>query len=946
MTRLYLLCLVAWGMLFAADTSLHADDSGPSGDSARQQELDGSDFFERRIRPLFVQHCVKCHGSKKQESGLRLDSRVSILKGGDSGSAVSLDEPNNSLLLRVVRHTGDVKMPPDKKLQANEIADLARWIALKAPWGRDTGNGVSQSVAASNHWAFQAVERSQPPTIAGDEWSRSGVDRFVLDRMRSSKLKPAPPADARTLIRRATFDLTGLPPTPTEISEFEAAHATNPRQAFSDMINRLLQSPRYGERWGRYWLDVARYADNKGYVFFEENTFPWAWTYRDYVIRAFNEDLPFDQFVIEQLAADQLELGDDKRALAAMGYLTLGARFMNNAFDVIDDRIDVVTRGLMGLTVTCARCHDHKFDPIPQADYYSLFGVFRSSYQPTVPPEFLPSPKTDEYRKFADGLRQRVAKLSTFLERQRELINKGSRERAAEYIMAVQSRRNHPNTENFMLLTDKGAIIPKIITRWEIYLRETRQRKDPVWSVWHAFADRPEPRAAAPASTTKTPPKSARFALAEIKPGVQINPLVRQAFADKPPHSIQDVAQTYGRLFAKIDKQWQDALRNTAVGVEHPIRLDNPDAEQIRQVLYGRNSPAVIPQELNWGFLDLLPDRPTQGEFKKLVKEVETWSMSGPGAPARAMVLNDSSVPFDPVIFMRGNPNRRGISVPRQFLSAVQGGSREPFQHGSGRLELARAIVDPRNPLTARVLVNRVWQHHFGRGLVDTPSDFGLRSNPPSHPKLLDWLASEFVSKGWSIKSLHRLIMNSAVYQQSSVAESNSVDAENRLLWKYPRRRLDFEAMRDSLLAVSGGLQLTLGGKPLNIDGGYVPRRSVYGFVNRMDLSPLRRAFDFPDPAATSPRREDTTIAPQALFFLNHNFVAECAKRLVARPDVSGVTDNAQRIDRVYRIILGRTADVDEVELARSYLGAKPTPARWQRLAHALLMTNEFLFID
>ena len=836
-------------------------------------------------------------------------------------------------------------MPPDGKLMPNEIADLQRWVELKLPWGQDAGVGAASRDAARNHWAFQPVTRPQPPMIAGDDWSRSSVDRFVLQRLRSSGLQPAKSADARTLIRRATFDLIGLPPTPEEIAAFETAHARDPRQAFAQLVDRLLDSPSYGERWGRYWLDVARYADNKGYVFFEENTFPWAWTYRDYVIRAFNEDVPFDRFVIEQLAADRLNLGDDQRALAAMGYLTLGARFMNNSFDVIDDRIDVVTRGLMGLTVTCARCHDHKFDPIPQADYYSLFGVFRSSHQPSVPPEFLPSPNTEQYRTFSIGLRDRVAKLDTFLERQRELINKGSRERAAEYLLAVHARRNHPNTENFMLLTDKGAIIPKIITRWEIYLRETRRRNDPVWSVWHAFSNMPEPDPKVSDANAESN-NAKRFSLSRIKSTTAINPLVRKAFESKPPQSINDVAQTYGRLLADIDQQWRTALRKTAVGVERPLRLDGPAAEQIRRVIYGKGSPAVIPRELNWGFLDLLPDRPTQGEFKALVKEVEKWSMTATGAPARAMVLNDSATPYDPMIFLRGNPNRHGDGVPRQFLSIASGESRKPFQQGSGRLELARAIVDPANPLTARVLVNRVWQHHFGRGLVETPSDFGLRSNPPSHPELLDWLASEFVTGGWSIKSLHRWILNSAVYQQSSVADPNRIDSENRLLWKFPRRRLDFESMRDSLLAVSGGLQPTLGGKPVNIDGGYVPRRSVYGFVNRMDLSPLRRAFDFPDPAATSPRRENTTIAPQALFFLNHEFVAECARRLAQRPNVTGITKPSERIDRMYRIVLGRPAAVDDIDLAESFLGAKPSPEQWQRLAQALLMTNEFLFVD
>jgi hypothetical protein len=875
-----------------------------------------ADFFERRIRPILVEHCIACHGPKKQESGLRLDTRQSIIKGGDTGSAANPGKPKKSLLLSAIRQTGDLKMPPEEPLRPEQIRHVERWIQRGLPWPEKSVIIAGRAdVGAAAHWAFQPIANA--PVRDG---SRSSIDTHILHRLEEAGLKPGPRADTVTLIRRATLDLTGLPPTPEEVEAFQRESKSDPKGAFASQVDRLLDSPRYGERWGRYWLDVARYADNKGYVFFEDKNFPWAWTYRDWVIRAFNEDLPYDRFLLEQIAADQLDLDGDRRSLAALGFLTLGARFMNNTHDVIDDRIDVVTRGLMGLTVTCARCHDHKYDPIPQADYYSLYGVFRSSSEPILQPEFTAPSDTDEYRTFAAGMTERVTKLETFIETQRQQTMKGARDRATEYMLAVHRRRGHPNTENFMLLTDKGALIPAVIRRWEAYLKRTRRETHPVWTVWHRFFDLSDEEFAGAAARVhadlfkSTPP--------DDDSAPTINPLIADKFADQVPSTMNDVARLYGELFQSVDAQWQELLLQESASP--PTRLEADAAEEIRQVLYGAGSPAAIPRQLGWGFLDLLPDRPTQGEFKKLIGEVEKWSKSQPGAPPRAMTLRDNESPYSPVVFLRGNPNREGTPVPRQFPQILAGSDRMPFTSGSGRLELARAIVDPTNPLTARVFVNRVWLHHFGRGLVNTPGDFGLRSSPPSHPRLLDELASALVKNGWSVKYLHRLIMNSSVYQQAAMprtgTEPKQVDPENRLLSHFPRRRLDFEATRDSLLAVSGALDVTMGGPPPNVLNGFTPRRTVYGFVNRMDLPGLMRAFDFPEPAATSPQRETTTIAPQALFFLNHDFVSECARRLLRRPDVSELSEPPLRVARIYRIVFGRDPDPEEAAVARMFL--------------------------
>ncbi|MGZ0165160.1 MAG: PSD1 and planctomycete cytochrome C domain-containing protein [Planctomycetales bacterium] len=880
------------------------------------------DFFERRVRPILIERCVKCHGAKKQESGLRLDSRVATLKGGDSGPAAQAKSPDRSLLVEAVRRSDDLKMPPDAPLKPAEVDALVRWVQLGLPWPSKISKNNDAASDADSHWAFQRVSRPLVPKVKASTWPKSDIDRFILSKLEKAELSPTKEASPRSLIRRATFDLTGLPPTVEEVAEFETAHLVDRNVAWRKLIDRLLDSPHYGERQGRHWLDVARYADNKGYVFFEEKEFPWAWTYRDWVIQSFNEDLPYDQFVTQQLAADLMNTGNDKRPLAAMGFLTLGARFMNNTHDIIDDRIDVVTRGLMGLTVTCARCHDHKFDPIPQDDYYSLYGIFRSSHEPTLRPLFESTPDTEEYRAFEKGMVDRVAALQKFEDGQRELIMKGARERAADYLLAVHNKRNHPSTENFMLLADKGGLIPAVVHRWEKYLKRARRENHPVWTLWHRFSDLPD--------------DGFEVAAAELLQSLKQlgnttnspNGLVPAAFSGSRPKSMEEVAKTYGELLTKVDREWR-ALSGSESSSTAPTRLANEDDEVLRQVLYGTGSPPMIPKQLGWGFLDLIPDRPTQAEFKKLIGEVEKWSRTGPGAPPRAMVLVDSEVPYEPVVFQRGNPNREGRLVPRRIPGIIAEGDRPEFDNGSGRLELAKAIVDPANPLTARVFVNRIWKQHFGTGLVDTPSDFGLRSSSPTHPELLDWLASEFVSNGWSVKKLHRSIMNSAVYRQStepstsSVERAMKVDAANRLLWKFPRRRLDFESTRDSLLAVSGDLDQRIGGPPGNVLAGFTPRRTVYGFVNRMDLPGLMRAFDFPEPAATSPGRETTTIAPQALYFLNNDFVAECARRLLNRQDIAalkGPTSSMDRIHRIYRILFSRAATDDEIALGKLFL--------------------------
>ena len=913
-------------------------------------------FFESKVRPILAARCHGCHGAKKQESSLRLDTKQGFLKGGDNGAVVDAKQPDQSELVLAIRREEGRKMPPDKPLPAREVDTLVEWIRRGSFWPDELTLPANDSIreAAGKHWAFQplswptqltSANRTQAAPATSDYWSRTPLDRFVHRKLNAAGLSPSPTADRHTLLRRVSFDLIGLPPTPDEMEEFLADDHPD---AFERVVDRLLSSPHYGERWGRHWLDVARYADTKGYVFFEEKKFPWAWTYRDYVIRSLNDDLPFDRFVIEQLAADQLELGDDKRPLTAMGFLTLGGRFMNNLHDVLDDRIDVVSRGLLGLTAACARCHDHKFDPIPQADYYSLYGVFRSSIEPTLPPEFLPPPKTEEYAKFSTEMNARQKKLIDFVAGKHSALVTSARTRAAEYLLAAQAQMEKPPTDDFMLLADTNDVNPTMTLRWQIVLEAARKKRHPVWQPWTEFASLPSDQFAQKALEVCERLNSGREPKADgRKPLVQpLNPLVITTHCESPPKSLAEVATRYGELFKRIDAKWQ---------ATKPTPLSGPHEEEIRRVLYGPDAPPDVPLAMGWGFLSLFPDRPTQGEYQKLIKELEQWSMTTAGAPARAMVLVDDATPFDPQIFLRGNPNRFGAPVPRQSL-AISAPDRKPFATGSGRLELARSIVDPRNPLTARVFVNRVWMHHFGVGLVKTPSDFGLRSDPPSHPELLDWLAANFIQSGWSVKWLHRQIVLSATYQQASPSKTvqrvsadgsrQSADPDNRWLSQMNRRRLEWESLRDALLATSGEMNRRVGGESVELLTGFNPRRTLYGTLDRLDVPNLLTTFDFPTPAATNPQRDSTTVAPQALFLMNGDLTFEVASRLLRRPEVVTAADSPSRVRQLFLICFQRTPNDAEQQAAREFLSDTPTTERWTAFVQSLLLANEFAFVD
>jgi hypothetical protein len=892
------------------------------------------EFFEKHVRPVLVENCFRCHGPRKQMGGLRLDSPAALLKGGYTGPAVHPGDPGSSLLVHAVRRDGELKMPPKKSLPQAAVRDLEEWVKRGAAWPQ-TGKEVIAE-AWKSHWAFQPVRDPALPVVKDAGWPRGSIDHFVLAELDRRGLTPSPQADHRTLIRRLSFDLLGLPPTPGEVAAFEADSAPD---AYERLVDRLLASPHYGERWGRHWLDVARYSDTKGYVFFEENRYPWAWTYRDWVIRSFNDDLPYDQFVVQQLAADLLP-GGDRRALCALGFLTVGDRFMNNIQDILDDRIDVVGRGLMGLTVGCARCHDHKFDPIPTADYYSLYGVFGSCGEPELSPLFAEPAKTPQYEEFRKELDKRQAKLDAFLREKYLAVTGGARTRVAEYMLASNAVKDHPGMQDFMLIADGGDLNPFMLKRWQAFLARTRKNHHPVFVPWHAFAALPAKEFAAGVRTVcsrlgppppNTPP---------------VNAIIARSFADKPPETLADAAKRYGELLNAADRQWQEACK--AAKGPPPQRLPDVAQEELRQAFWGPEAPPNIPQDLI-NRLDLLPERASQGELQKFLKAVEDWRINGPGAPPRAMVLVDSPQPYEPHIFIRGNPGNVGAAVPRQMPAIVAGPSRKPFTHGSGRLELAQGIIDPKNPLTARVLVNRIWMHHFGKPLVATPGDFGMRSEPPTHPDLLDHLATAFIRDGWSIKQLHRRMVLSAAYRQQSAdrPEGRAIDPGNVWLWRMERQRLDFESLRDALLHVAGRIDPTIGGK--SVSDTFSPggrRRTLYGFLDRLQVPGLYRTFDYPSPDATAAQRDRTTIPQQALFLMNHPLVLECARAVAAHPEVAGQTEFDRKVRALYQLLYGRPPQPEEIDLARRFLSSAAGNSSWPRYAQGLLLANEFAFVD
>jgi hypothetical protein len=812
---------------------------------------------------------------------------------------------------------------------------------------------------SSNHWAYQPVVNPVPPPRVDS--THTDIDRFIVAALQSRGLSLSQPASRLDWIRRATFDLTGLPPSWEEVQGFMADASPDAREK---VLDRLLNSPRYGERWGRHWLDLARYADTHGGSAIGFTRFPFSYTYRDYVIRSFNADVPYERFVTEQIAADQLGLKENDPALAGLGFLTVGMQYRNR-HDVIDDQIDVVSRGLMGLTVACARCHDHKFDAISTRDYYSLYAALAASGVPDSLPVIDSGKTNDARRDYQRELVRLQTRHDDMAAEHNEVMRGRLRMQVGLYLREIAKGVPEQDVSTEFLSYRTDDIRPLILNRWRDYLAGMPDT-DPVFGLWVRLARLPadgfeggctnllntlhkengDP--AAIKDLHKLPAEAPRW-----------NPMVLDAMGRKPRKTLVDVADAYGELFSAVHQGWLKALMTASAegadGAEiipdedrRQLEINSPVLRQLRRHLYGGNTPTAVSEAMALKLLNRTVNDTLSGRRGG----IHDLHLNAAGSPARAMVLTESPVPATFHVLKRGNPLARGETVMPRFLSALSRSDAEPFPEGSRRLGLARAVVSSDNPLTRRVLVNWVWQHHFGQGLVRTPDDWGTRGNRPTHPELLDHLASAFAADGGSIKRLHRRIMLSAVYAQGSLENEKfrNLDPDNQFWWRMPTRRLEMEAMLDSMLWASGELDLTMGGRPFDRQAqAGVLRRSVYAFVNRDIVSNLASTFDAANPSSCTARRPDTTVPQQALFALNSEFVQDRAKALAALTGQAAGRDDALRVRELYRRVLSREPRPAELDRLLRFVttgDAKAQAAAWQQAAHSLLASNEFAFVD
>jgi hypothetical protein len=801
---------------------------------------------------------------------------------------------------------------------------------------------------ARNHWSYQPIKHPDPPKVRAADRIESPIDAFLLAKLQEKGLTFAAPADRRTLLRRVYYDLVGLPPSWEDIRAFEQDSSSG---AFTNVVERLLSSPQYGECWGRHWLDAARYADTKDLVlaYGKDALRPYAYTYRDYVIRAFNEDLPFNLFVQDQLAADLVSPAVRRWRLAALGFLTLGRLFDNNPHDQIDDQIDTTTRGFLGLTVACARCHDHKYDAITQRDYYGLYGVFASTERPYDLPLLEDPEQVPGGVQFEQQLAKARKELDQHIDAEFAHLTENFRQRFGDYLYrAGTTEPDITETSQFALSLVPDDFRPTLMQRMRHWLQRRATPDDRVFGPWAQLMALPEEGFLTNAQDKLT---QEMRATPGAKGSTSFNPIVLAALGRAALTNKAAVAGTYSQVFKDV----YDESKKPAAG--SPNGGLTRDQAEIFQLITNSASPLAFPRRDT-------PDHMSRAEkdrYNTLVGSLDKVAVNWTNRPpARAMVLTDLPEPYQPHIFKRGNPSRPTDAVPRGFVRVLSGDSPRVFDHGSGRLELAHAIIDPTNPLTARVFVNRVWMHHFGEPLVASTTDFGVRSTPPIHPQLLDWLASEFIHSGWSVKHLHRVMLYSSAYQQaSSVSTSEaqaaqSVDPENRLLAHSARRRLDFEAMRDSLLFISGRLDFTRGGPSIDLATDPLSRRrTVYSLINRQDLPGMFRAFDFAIPDQCAERRPRTTVPQQALFAMNSPFVMEQSRALTALPEITGSAEPEQRVEALFGRVLGRLPTEREVNSSIRFVQNAERESipqngltAWEQLAQVLLMSNEAMFLD
>ncbi|MCB1021806.1 MAG: PSD1 domain-containing protein [Acidobacteria bacterium] len=914
------------------------------------QSPDDAELFEKKVRPLLVAKCQMCHSTQMKTAELDLSSAEGFVKGGASGPIVNAEHPEQSMLLKVISYDETLKMPPMGKLSADDIAVLKQWVDNGAHWpGADKVAVVEKPKAGFTEeqktwWAFQPVADPVSPAVKDEQWARSPIDHFLLAKIEEKSLKPEAPADKATLLRRATYDLTGMPPTQAEIEAFLADESSN---AFEKVVDRLLASPRYGERWGRQWLNVARYADSTGND--EDHRYPYAYRYRDYVIEAFNNDLPFDQFVREQIAGDLMPAADgspiNERGIIATGFLALGPKAvaqqdkMKMLYDVYDEQVDVVSKAVLGMTLSCARCHDHKFDPLLQRDYYAMAGVFantRSFSDPSTHVSKLlftplvPQAEWDAYEAEQENIRKKKFALDNLADIELEQHVEALAPSVGEYMLAAY--QVYAKGADAASAAAKDNLDAKLVERWAAYLK---------------------------------PGAEVRAHLADWDNATDAN---RLAVAQKFEDSFNETLAAWYKKLRHWRKEADRPAEEITMGIPSKPGFEAGENRFFFEAALAKNAPFSFRSKEDKEAL-LKPE--TQQRIAALEAEVAELEKSARPTPARACAVEDkpSSERIEQTVLIRGDYHSKGDPTPLRFPSIIAGLDQSPVAtDGSGRLELANWMASKDNPLTPRVIVNRIWQGHFGDGLVRTPDNFGKTGELPSHPDLLDWLATRFIEDGWSIKKMHKRIMLSAAYQQSSDFDESKalVDPENRLLSRFSRRRLDVEEIRDGLLTVDGTIDLSMGGTMqegfgtdgensndrLSINPDDEIRRTIYLPLRRANLPALLNLFDFGDAATPMGKRAATNVAPQALFMMNSKFVAERARNL-AEQLLQEKKDNAQRVRDAYLRTLNRAPGAAEVDNALTYISAVEEKFgdlqeldAWESYCRILMASNEFIYVD
>ena len=900
------------------------------------------EFFEASVRPVLVESCFMCH-TKAEAGGLRVDSREGLLKGGSSGPAIVPGNPDESYLLRAVQHAPNAPRMPKNgaKLSDAQIAAIAQWILDGAVWPSAASAMPAMAtshdkVITAEHrafWSFQPLRSVEPPAVTRTDWPKTAIDRFVLARLEKEGLAPVKPADKLTLIRRATFDLTGLPPTPEEIDAFDKDDSP---EAFAKVIDRLLASPQYGEAWGRLWLDVARYGEDdprsldpegRGYA-----PYPNAYLYRDWVVKAFNDDLSYDQFVTAQIAGDLVEESTRARTLPALGLLGLGPWYYDNGAveitkaDERHDRIDVVSRGFLGLTVACARCHDHKYDPIPTKDYYALAGVFLNTRYHEYP--LAPQSEVEQFKGLEKKIEQKQKLLSEFLETESRQLGETLALHTSKYLQAAWKVTGEPK-EPVGKVADQEKLDYELFDRWVAFLAKPPTFY-PYLKDWQEMIKRggTADEARKLGDEFQALLLEVMFAKKEID---EENEIIRAkalpGTKKKKPANLpnefitnDDFCPGCGLELKSLPTDqmqlWTDVFRRDLAEGFDPM------------VASGYLKPGVLAFR-GWGLeRQLSGDR--RAHVEALRNDIKKLRSDLPPKYAYVHGVEDVEKPVAMQVNVRGNPNRLGDEVPRRFLSVLSTAAPVSFERGSGRLELAEMIAA--HPLASRVIVNRIWKGHFGTGIVDTPSNFGFNGERPTHPELLEYLAGWFVENGRSIKKLHREIMLSQVYQLSAdtIAANAAKDSGNRLYWRVSRRRMTAEQLRDSILSVAGVLEAKTGG-PSEALTPFYNRRTIYGKLSRYRTDGFLSLFDFPAPTISAEQRFTTNVPLQRLFLMNSDFMQQHSE-LVARR-VETEPDTRARIRKVYRILFGRDPIETELTAGLQYVLQEPMRAYEERKA-------------